>query len=191
MGYKIKRILVGTQQVRPSSSPILEYDFTQSDWWWTKTSTVSRSSSWFYVSWANVDWYIYPPSEIYDRTPKKIQIIFNRPDSNSWTGISNWWNYWYFLPRNYWVSRFDWAYAWTITQNNLQSFGTGAKTWELDIDSSTTNRTITHKITDNNDITDTSWILKYIWDNKIISVRTVHWNTSGAWTYIQKVIINY
>ena len=169
----------------------LEYDFTQSDWWWTKSSTVSRSSSWFYVSWANVDWYITPPSQIYNNTPKKIQIIFNRPDTSCWTGISSSvWNYSYLLPRNYWINRFDWSYNWTITQNNI-SLGTGDTTWELDIDSSTTNRTITHKITGNSDITETSWILKYMWDNKSIRVRTVHWNSNATWPYIKKVIIEY
>ena len=189
MWYKVNKIRLGTQQVRPT---ILEYDFTQSDWWWTKTSNVSRSSSWYYVSWQDVDWYITPPAEVYSKIPKKIQIIFNIPDNYCWTGIYSWKSYyWYFLPRSRNIlNRLDWNYNWTITQNSI-SLGTGDKIWELDIDSSTTNWTIIHKIKGNSNITDIWWVLKYLWTNNAFWIRTVHWSPSWTWPYIKKVIIEY
>lgn len=188
----VKEVYVGTTKVRPT---ILEYDFTQSDWWWTKSSSwVNRSSSWFYVSWAYASWWlIFPPSEVYQWTPKKIKIDLNRSNtSNTWTGIwNNWLNYWYFLPRNSSTIRLDWNYNWTITQNSVL-LGIWDITWELDIDSSTTNWTVTHKITGNNNITDTGWVLKYIWNNQLFGIRLIYWNnTSWVWPYIKKVTIEY
>lgn len=174
----------------------LSYDFTQSDWWWTASSWVSRNSSWFYITWATSAWWIIvSPSEVYQQTPKKIKIDLNRSGtSNTWTGIWNNWvnsNYWYFLPRNSSTIRLDWYYNWTITQNSV-SLGTGDITWELDIDSSTTNWTVTHKITGNNDITDTGWVLKAIWENQLFGIRLIYWNkTSWVWPYIKKVTIEY
>lgn len=172
---------------------ILEYDFTKSDCWWTASNAnIQRDSNWFYVSWWNVDGFITPPSALFNRTPKKIQIIFNRPDGVCWVGIynSSYSNYWYFLPRSYNISRLDWSYNWTITQNSI-SLGTGDITWELDIDSSTTNWTITHKVTLNADKTDTSWALKYLWNNSWLWLRTVHRTPSWTGPYIKKAIFEF
>jgi hypothetical protein len=190
---EVSAVFVGTDKVRPS---ILEYDFTKSDYGWTSSSWVNRSSSGFYIRWSTAAWWIIvSPNEVYQWTPKKIKIDLNRSNTNNtWTGIWNNWingNYWYFLPRNSSTIRLDWNYNWTITQNSV-SLGIGDITWELDIDSSTTNWKVTHKITGNNNITDTGWVLKYIWNNHLFGIRLIYWNnTSWVWPYIKKVTIEY
>ena len=193
MWNKIQRIYIWDQKVRPKE--IYEYDFTQSDAWWTKsTNTISRGSNWFYISWRDVDGYITPPNNIYTITPKKITILFNRWNSSwvpwTWIYTSSYNYYWYFLPRNSSNNKFDWNTNGTITSNSITLTSTSDITWELDIDNSTTNWDITHKITGNNNITDTNGTLKYLWEHNAFWIRTVYWNY-WTWPYIKKVTIEY
>ena len=189
---KIKRIYVGDKQVRPA----LIYDFTASDWWWVADSWVSRSSSWFYISesWDYKDKNIKAPSEIYNHwTPRKIIIEY----SKSWVNTGTWLRSntsptnELILPRN--PSNLNYlAYTyngWTTQQLNLWANPTWNVTWELDIDSSTTNRTITHKITWATTVQESSWVLKYLFANKLFYLRLVHW--TSTWLYIKSIKFCY
>ena len=69
------------------------------------------------------------------------------------------------MPRNSSNNKFDWNTNGTITSNSITLTSTSDITWELDIDNSTTNWDITHKITGNNNITDTNGTLKYLWEH--------------------------
>jgi len=172
---------------------VIEYDFTTGDQWWTRSTEIQRSSSWLYVNTRSVSWYVSAPSQIYSGTPKKITINFSRTDTMCWIRVedsttSNW----YFLPRWYSLqTRFDWDNWWTITQNTLSStLGTWNLTWEMNINSSTTNWTITHKITWCNPITDTWWVLKTLWANKTFCLWLVCWENPNQ-PFIKSIVFEY
>lgn len=190
----IKKIYVGTNQVRPVQTA-LTYDFTQSDAWWNANGC-SRDGRWFYSvnSWS--DHWIVSPSEILVATPKKISIVFNKVNASSGTAIGGkdtvqeWW---YWLPLNYnQQAQLSTRCNGSDTIYNLSWTPSWVCTWELNVNSSTTPRTITHKITWLTDVVESSWILDYIWANgQWITVRAVN---RSAWTWamcIQSATFEY
>ena len=178
------------------------YDFTQSDYWWVQSnksdfwwSTVSRNSSWFYISsWTAQTNCIIAPSEIYRWTPKKIIVNYNKTAASWWTWMYNIndLSTWYFLPRRWDIlNRFDFCLNWTVVaENNLWVNPTGDVTWEMDIDSSTTNWTVTHKITGVSNVTDNTWILKATWESQWFTVKITNWDNNLC-VYIKNVTIKY
>ncbi len=171
----------------------LTYDFTQSDWGWTAGSGTSRNSSWFYRSWTWTDGYILAPLEVYNSTPKKIILTYNKTVANSGTWFTN------NIPwvQNYYSVTFPYdsnstiysEYAdWVSNIVDLGSNPTWIVDWVATIDSSTSNWTVKHKIWSLNEVTDTSWVMKYLWDNNEFAVRIVNW----TWTiYITWLTIEY
>ena len=198
MWYKLKRILiypdgVTEKQVYPA---VLEYDFTTWTHWWTPdTSAWLQNSNWIYTNWLVTNVFWSAPSEIFRWTPKRIIINYNKTGTDNWT-----WIYsanpmaWYYLPR--WKrydnlqNRFDWNVNWTITQNTINN-PTWLCTWELDIDTSTSNWTITHKITWVSNITEQSWAFKTIWNSWSLNLRTVNWDSWNPWIYIRSILFEY
>jgi len=189
----VKEVYVWTTKVRPT---ILEYDFTTSDWWWeTSNSDVVRWSKWFYINNSStfIDRYISAPNNLFSLwVPKKIILVYSKSMTSTWTGIwYSGWTYEYDVPRdrnnlNYLAI----VVKWTPTNYSLGANPTWTVTWELDIDSSTTNWTVTHKITWCSTVTETSWVLKYIFTNNALKIRLVHW-TDTSWLYIQSIRFEY
>lgn len=172
------------------------YDFTSSDWWWIASSWTSRDSGGFYRSATYSDGWITAPSEIYKATPKKIIISYNKLTWDCATWIWNLWGSWvpsYKLPYNYpssyltqmWLERTggtSWIALWSNPTGNVD--------WEMDIDSTTTPRTITHSITWINSFTDNHGILDSLFENQNVWIRIINrWRTSDM--YITWVTIEY
>ena len=106
MWYKVKRILVGTQQVRPVWK--YSYDFRnktvsqiQSDWWVTRMWSYSAGSSWIYTNRDAIIWFAVDCSNA-----KKIIM--------TWTANSARASYW-------WVS--IWLMTTVTTQTSDAGFG--------------------------------------------------------------------
>jgi hypothetical protein len=168
---------------------ILTYDFTQSYWWWTTdSSVVNRDSNWIYNTWTYADTSLTPPSEIYSKwTPKKIIINYNKVNASSWTWLRAWdsWNHNIHLPKQY--NSLNYLSTYNENSIDLWKNPTWNVTWELDIDSSTTNWTVIHKITWCSDVTDTLWSLKYMWKNQVLKLRVINW-TNWTWSiYIKSI----
>lgn len=172
----------------------VEYDFTKSDWWWTAWANVLRDSDWFYINGTAISDMISAPASLYNLwTPTKVEIIYKKSGTSCWTRIEDTSiNTWYFLPRS-WndLNRLDYRVnGGTIVQNNIWANPTWIVTWELVIDSSTTNWTITHNITWVSSITESSWAFKTIFENNDLNIWIVNWNTA-QWMYIQKVVFYF
>lgn len=158
----------------------LEYDFTKSDCWWTYTSWTMRDSNWFYNPTAAWSKYLYPSSDIFGGTPKKIIISYNKTASNCWIGLhSSTNNYICSLPRNSsYLNQMFFRANNSDTTQNLGSNPTWDIVWEMDIDSSTTNWTVTHKITWLSSFSETKWILKYFFENKNLQFTLDNFDSS-------------
>ena len=177
---------------------IYEVDFTTWTHWWTASSSAGKQDSGGLYTNGNlteVSW--LAPSEIYTPwTPKKVIINYNKTGTDSWIWIRTpaWNGSWYSLPR--WPvsssqnNRFDRSNNWTITQNTISN-PTWEVTWELDIDTSTTNWTITHKITGVSNITESSWVFKNIWDSLEFNLKIVNRNNSNQWLHIKNIRFEY
>lgn len=198
MWYKLKRIMMRPngveKQVRPSIQP-LTYDFTQSDWWWTDTGGFSRDSNWFYRSWTYSDGFIIAPSEIFNHTPKKITINYNKTGASSWTWfiwVSNWsWVTNVFLPPA--LDNLNWFQMWK-DEDHTVSLGTNPMwdvTWIMEIDSSTTNWTVTHKIASLSSVIDTYWTVKATWDVQDFRLRIVNWRNWTWSLHLKSITIEY
>ncbi len=198
MWYKLKRIMIWPngveKQVRPAWPSNLVYDFTTSDEWWTPSSWTFRDSNWFYRTWSWSDWWIEAPSEVFQATPKKIIISYNKTNATTGTWIWTTWTYnpWYLLPYNYASSSLKqmWVQNGWTTLISLWSNPTGNIDWEMDIDSTTTPRTITHSITWINSFTNNSGVLDSLFNNQSFSIRIVNWTVTW-WLYITWVTIEY
>lgn len=170
------------------------YDFTTSDWWWTPSSWTLRDSNWFYRTWEWSDWWIEAPSEVFWATPKKIIISYNKTDAvtGTWIWTTQTYSPWYLLPYNHTSSYLKqmWIQNGWITLINLWSNPTGNVDWEMDIDSTTTPRTITHSITWLNSFTNNSGVLDSLFNNQSFSVRIVNWTVTW-WLHITWVTIEY
>lgn len=171
------------------------YDFTTSDEWWTPSSWTLRDSNWFYRTWEWSDWWIEAPSEVFRATPKKIIISYNKTDAVTGTWIWTTWTYnpWYLLPYIYTGSGLNQMAIQTsggTSYVNLWSNPTGNVDWEMDIDSTTTPRTITHSITWINSFTNNSGVLDSLFNDQSFSVRIVNWTTTW-WLHITWVTIEY
>jgi len=103
MWYKVKRIMVGTQQVRP----VIVCDFTQSDNGFSVVNSWNarsywRNNNWFYVV-SNVSaWYfanieLKIPDNIFNKwTPSKIEVLrWWSGEQQSWWWIMIWYNYYW------------------------------------------------------------------------------------------------
>lgn len=191
---EVKAVYKWTVKVRPVT-PSLVYDFTQSDAWWNANGC-ARDSRWFYRTNSWSDGRIVSPSEVLVATPKKISIVFNKVYQSSGTALG--WKdtvqeWWYWLPLNYnQQAQLSTRCNGTDTIYNLSWTPSGVCTWELNIDSSTTPRTVTHKITWLTDVTETSWILDYIWGNwDGVTIRAVN-RSSWTWSMcIQSATFEY
>lgn len=184
---KVSKIYVWDKQVRPA----LIYDFTESDWWWTKDSVVTRDSNWFYISSTETNGYIYPPAEVFNHwSPKKIAITFNKTGASSWTWIQIPYYLIFVSSGSSALTNFRIFSNPNTTDVDMWLNPTWVRTWEMNIDSSTTNRTITHKITWVNDITDTSWVLKTMFTQNSMPIRIVNWS-NASWMKITWVKFYY
>ena len=171
----------------------LSYDFTKSSWWWTASSWLTRDSNWYYSTWTSSEQYIEAPAEVFTKgNPTKIIIQYNKTGASSWTWIwTSTYNYAYFVPaRNDQLTYLRQIVNSVSTNISLPNNTTWVCKWEMDIDSSTTNWTVVHKITGNSAITETSWALKYLFNNSYIRLRIVNWN-DGWWMKMQKVTFIY
>ena len=171
------------------------YDFTTSDEWWTPSSWTLRDSNWFYRTWKWSDWWIEAPSEVFQATPKKIIISYNKTVANTGTWIWVAWTYnpWYLLPYNYTSSSLNQMGVQAsggTSYVNLWSNPIGNVDWEMNIDSTTTPRTITHSITWLNSFTNNSGVLDSLFNNQSFSIRIVNWTTTW-WLHITWVTIEY
>ena len=191
MWYKLTWMYIWSQKVRPPVTTI-EYDFTQSDAGWTASSWTSRDSNWFYRTWDWSDGNIQAPSSMFDNTINKIEIAYSRASTWSWTGIGNNTNYyyWYLSPeiyngQNIWVHVNN-----ATTLINPWGNPTWDIVWSMDIDSSTTPRTVTHNITGLSSFTDNSWALDYLINNQQFIIRIVNWTASTWDIYIKSVTIS-
>ena len=163
----------------------LEYDFTQTDWWWTLPTWVIRDSNWLHqTSSASQDSWVVAPIEIFKKNPKKITIVYYKWNYGLWTWI-RWYDasYNYFLPRNNSYYNYLWVWYWSWNADNLSLWAnpTWNITWEIEVDSSITNWKTTHKITNANTVQESHWALKQIWLNQYLQLRLVRWN---SWNYI-------
>ena len=191
---EIKKVFLWTHQVRPVIPPLV-YDFTTWTHWRTASSWTSRSSSGFYRTWTWTDGYISAPSEIFDNTPKKITISYNKTHtiSGTWVFGSDIVNNSTFFPvdpSNLYTMQFNRNW----TSNNAYIWGnpTWNVNWVMTIDSSTTPRTVTHKVgTLSTEPTEQYWLLNSLWSGEDFRVRIVQWD---GWTwsiYITWVTIEY
>jgi hypothetical protein len=196
MWYKLKRIMMRPngveKQVRPSGYT-LSYDFTTSSAWWDANGC-PRNSSWFYRNSTRSDGAIFWPSEIFNDTPKKIIITYGKSGASSGTWIwesttrSN--TIW--LPRNYnELSSMEFQAWGVVTSVSVWWNPTWDVTREMNIDSSTTNRTVTHKITWLSDVTDNYWIIKQIRQDQTFIIRIVNWYGSTGSIYIRSATFEY
>lgn len=108
-GYKISKIYVGTNQVRPASWVILEADLTtstlaqlQAKWWTDVASTnnvwYTMDSNWFRPAWSNNNvvaylYHTFSAGEIANRTSLDLYIEWNWVYS-SWSGWPALWIWW-------------------------------------------------------------------------------------------------
>ena len=175
---------------------ILTYDFTTSDAWWN-ANWCPRDGWGFYRTNTWSDWGIIWPTEIFQANPKKITIVFNKVNQSSWTLFAGAWcpeDWQYWLPKDYntqWY--FTYTQNWAIT-NVWMTTPSWITTWEMNVDQSTTPRTVTHKITWTADIVETSWVLDYIWSvspSGWVYIRIVNRSGSTGSMYIRSFAIAY
>ena len=174
---------------------ILTYDFTQSNAGWD-ADWCSRDSRWFYSTNTWSDHWITSPSEVLSKTPKKITIVFNKVNQSSWTALGGKdmaQDRWYALPMDYnQQQRLVTRVNGSNTTYNLSWIPSWETTWEMNVDKSTIPRTVTHKITWLTDVTETSWVLDYIWGNGDgVTMRIVNRSDGTGSMCIQSVTFEY
>ena len=174
---------------------VREYDFTSSDWGWILPSGVTRDSNGLYISSSSkwVDTYTQAPSDMYWGIPKKITITYYKTQASSWIWLRDWSNNnsLIYLPRNQNNLNSLLVYNWVSdTYLSLWANPIGTVVWEIDIDNSTTNWTVTHKITWCTTVTDTTWALKNMFNSNDISLRIVDWEATTS-IRVKSIVIEY
>lgn len=198
MWYKVKRILVGTQQVRPSET-VQTFDF-QNDWnlWWTWFTkrwtpsyvswqwwTIGTNSNDAYTSW------ITPPSSIYKGTLRQVKIWFSKNNVQTSYQTQGAWicNYDLSIYCHYSHPRSEWPAI--LYYTNWSTYFTSAANiyWEI---------YISYILNDDNSmVVDINWttyniwnyasVFRWLWNNKNLCLDICRWGTDAP--YIRKVQI--
>ena len=198
MWYKIKRILVGTQQVRPSET-VQTFDF-QNDWnlwwvWFTKRWTPSYVSwQWWTIGTNSNDAYaswITPPSSIYKGTLRQVKIWFTKNNvQTSSTGQGAWiCSSDLSIYCHYSHPRSEWPAILYYTNWNTYFTDTANIYWDI---------YISYILNDDNSmVVDINWttyniwnyasVFRWLWTNKNLCLDICRWGTDAP--YIRKVQI--
>ena len=169
----------------------LTYDFTQSDGWRIASSWTNRDSSWFYRNNTWSDGNITAPNEIFVEYPSKITITYVKSGSSSWTNFQTTWYSYNPSPEYNKLNYFDIYSSGSLVSSTQPWNATWNVTWEMVIDKSTSPRTVTHSLTGLTPFSESTWVLKNIWDSNSATIRIVNWYDWGKPLCITWVAIEY
>ena len=197
--YKIKRILVGTQQVYPAQT-VQTFDF-QNNWAlnWTWYSIGYWTPDYVTGQWWKIwsgsggyQWWIKPPTSIFQWTLKRIKIYWYKP----WTiTSSSWWGAWICNTSEsniieYWRNGTSRIFI-VINGTEQSSISATDITWEI---------TSEYILEDNWHITlKLNWTsydvwnyannFQTLWENKALQIEIGTWTSFSTRNYIRKVEI--